>query len=52
LAPNGDNDASTGFPDIRWQQTDSFGYAPNPNMDGFFVAIAADLPDFNSPYGR
>jgi sialate O-acetylesterase len=51
LAPNTDNDASTGFPDVRWQQTDSFGYAPNANMNKFFLAVAVDLPDFGSPYG-
>lgn len=51
LAPNGNNDNVGGFPDVRWHQTDSLGYAPNANMDKIYVAVAADLPDFNSPYG-
>jgi sialate O-acetylesterase len=51
LAPDQNQDIVNGFPDIRWQQTDSFGYTPNANMDGFFLSVAVDLPDFNSPYG-
>jgi sialate O-acetylesterase len=51
LAPNGDNDAETGFPDVRWHQTFEYGYTPNPMMDNIFTAVALDLPDFDSPHG-
>jgi sialate O-acetylesterase len=44
-------DISTGFTDIRWAQTDSQGYTPHSTMQKFFLAIAADLPDYNSPSG-
>lgn len=41
----------TGFIDIRWTQTYEFGYVPNPGMKNVFMAVAHDLPDFDSPYG-
>ncbi|CAG5125211.1 unnamed protein product [Candidula unifasciata] len=42
---------SVGYPDIRWHQTADYGYVPNPKMPNTFMAVAMDLPDFNSPYG-
>jgi len=51
LAPYRNQNILTGFPDVRWQQTDSLGYLPNKNMDRFFLSVAIDLPDFYSPYG-
>ncbi|BFZ09709.1 hypothetical protein BsWGS_12745 [Bradybaena similaris] len=52
LAPDANNPAqSHGFPDIRWHQTADYGYVPNPKMPNTFMAVAIDLPDFNSTYG-
>lgn len=52
LAPNTANlDYVGGFPETRWFQTDSYGYAPNENLDRIYIAVALDLPDFDSPYG-
>jgi sialate O-acetylesterase len=51
LAPNNDNNAETGFPDVRWHQTYEYGYTPNPLMSNIFTAVAMDLPDFDSPHG-
>lgn len=52
LAPNRNEDIVKGYPEVRWEQTDSFGYVPNPNMTNFFMAVAIDLPDYNSPRMR
>jgi len=51
LAPWRNQDIVTGFPEIRWAETDSLGYTPNTNMVKFFIAVAIDLPDFSSPSG-
>ncbi|BFZ09711.1 hypothetical protein BsWGS_12749 [Bradybaena similaris] len=52
LAPNSPNQNITvGFPDIRWHQTADYGYVPNLAMVNVFMAVALDLPDFNSTYG-
>ncbi|ELU17662.1 hypothetical protein CAPTEDRAFT_122541 [Capitella teleta] len=51
LAPNEDNDADTGFPDVRWHQTYEYGFTPNALMENIFTAVALDLPDFDSPNG-
>ena len=40
-----------GFPGERWAQTANYGYSPNPALPNTFMAVAMDLPDFNSPYG-
>ncbi|CAG5123856.1 unnamed protein product, partial [Candidula unifasciata] len=40
-----------GFPDIRWHQTADQGYVPNNDMPNVFMAVAMDLPNFNSTYG-
>ena len=40
-----------GFPGIRWSQTASYGYVPNPAMPKVFMAVAMDLGDPQSPYG-
>ncbi|KAK7480718.1 hypothetical protein BaRGS_00028086, partial [Batillaria attramentaria] len=45
-----DATVSSGFPDIRWQQTADYGYVPNPRMKNVFMAVSVDLPDFTSPY--
>ena len=42
----------TGWPDIRWHQTADYGVVPNYRMWNVFMAVAMDLPDFTSPYGR
>ncbi|XP_055889537.1 sialate O-acetylesterase-like [Biomphalaria glabrata] len=52
LAPYHPSPGSTsGFSDIRWHQTADRGYVPNPDMPNVFMAVAVDLPDFNSTYG-
>jgi len=51
LAPWRNQDIESGFTEVRWAQTDSFGYTPNANMPKFFMACAIDLPDFTSPAG-
>ena len=40
-----------GFPDLRWAQTAKYGYVPNQRLRNVFMAVAMDLPDFNSPFG-
>ncbi|XP_052237319.1 sialate O-acetylesterase-like isoform X3 [Dreissena polymorpha] len=51
LAPwRNDPTIITGFPDIRWHQTFDYGYVPNPELPKVFMAVAIDLPDFDSPY--
>jgi len=52
LAPWRNQDIVNGFPDLRWAQTDGFGYVPNANMANHFIAVAIDLPDYASPYGE
>ncbi|BFZ25021.1 hypothetical protein BsWGS_28060 [Bradybaena similaris] len=42
---------SVGYPDIRWHQTADHGYVPNTDMLNVFMAVAMDLPDYNSTYG-
>ncbi|XP_064612568.1 LOW QUALITY PROTEIN: sialate O-acetylesterase-like [Liolophura sinensis] len=39
------------FPDLRWAQTVNLGYAPNSVLKKVFMAVAMDLPDYNSPWG-
>nr|XP_033773760.1 sialate O-acetylesterase [Geotrypetes seraphini] len=38
------------YPQMRWHQTDDYGYVPNPKMKNTFMAVAMDLCDENSPY--
>jgi len=52
LAANGTGNSSSGFPDVRWHQTGDFGYVPNSAMEKVFMAVALDLPDTGSPFGR
>lgn len=40
------------LPQIRWHQTADFGYVPNLRMPNTFMAVAMDLGDRNSPFGR
>lgn len=40
------------YPVVRWHQTADYGYVPNPDMENAFMAVAMDLPDFDSQYGR
>ncbi|XP_052764817.1 sialate O-acetylesterase-like [Mya arenaria] len=51
LAPNANKTLHTGMPDLRWSQTAGYGYVPNPALPGVFMAVAMDLPDYDSPYG-
>ena len=52
LAPTGNsNVTATGFPQLRWSQTASYGYVPNERMKDVFMAVAIDLGDPTSPYG-
>ncbi|KAK3092040.1 hypothetical protein FSP39_024667 [Pinctada imbricata] len=52
IAPSKQGDRySRGWTDLRWSQTASIGYVPNPKMPHTFMAVAMDLPDFQSPYG-
>ncbi|XP_052802563.1 sialate O-acetylesterase-like isoform X1 [Mya arenaria] len=46
-----DYSISSGFPDIRWHQTADYGYVPNHRLRKVFMAVAMDLPDFQSPLG-
>ncbi|XP_046342771.2 sialate O-acetylesterase-like [Haliotis rufescens] len=50
LAPNMKSDDIGVFPGIRWSQTAGFGFVPNQKMPQTFMAVAMDLPDYNSPY--
>ena len=46
-----------GFPKLRWAQAGYVGYIPHTEEEGDFdysniyMAVAADLPDFDSPVG-
>jgi sialate O-acetylesterase len=51
LAAWKNNMNSLDFTDLRWAQTDGLGYTPNTRMVKYFLAVAIDLPDFNSPAG-
>nr|KAG5686966.1 hypothetical protein BaRGS_022967 [Batillaria attramentaria] len=51
LAGNAHNDEVGTFPAERWAQTANYGYSPNPDLPNTFMAVAMDLPDFDSPYG-
>lgn len=51
LAANANTTLHTGFPDLRWSQTANYGYVPNPRLSNVFMAVAMDLPDFNSTSG-
>ncbi|XP_067675186.1 sialate O-acetylesterase-like isoform X2 [Haliotis asinina] len=39
------------FPGLRWAQTARHGIVPNQDLKNVFMAVAMDLPDYNSPYG-
>jgi sialate O-acetylesterase len=52
LAPWRPQDIVDGFTNMRWYgQTNGLGYTPNDLMNNFFLAVAIDLPDYDSPYG-
>ncbi|XP_060572916.1 sialate O-acetylesterase-like [Ruditapes philippinarum] len=51
LAANSNITLHAGFPDIRWSQTAKYGYVPNPRLPNVFMAVAMDLPDYNSTRG-
>ncbi|XP_052802059.1 sialate O-acetylesterase-like [Mya arenaria] len=51
LAPFRNGSSSLGFSEIRWAQTANYGYVPNPSLSAVFMAVAMDLPDFESPHG-
>ncbi|KAJ6658674.1 hypothetical protein lerEdw1_019834 [Lerista edwardsae] len=40
------------YPRIRWHQTADFGFVPNKKMPNTFMAVALDLCDDKSPFGR
>ncbi|NXK14322.1 SIAE acetylesterase, partial [Herpetotheres cachinnans] len=40
------------FARLRWHQTADVGVVPNARMPGTFMAVAMDLCDEHSPYGR
>ncbi|NWX46876.1 SIAE acetylesterase, partial [Steatornis caripensis] len=40
------------FARLRWHQTADAGVVPNARMPGTFMAVAMDLGDERSPYGR
>lgn len=40
------------FARLRWHQTADLGVVPNARMPGTFMAVAMDLGDEHSPYGR
>ncbi|KAM6045027.1 sialate O-acetylesterase isoform 4-T4 [Theristicus caerulescens] len=40
------------FARLRWHQTADLGLVPNARMPGTFMAVAMDLCDERSPYGR
>lgn len=46
------NTSDYGFPEIRWHQTADFGFVPNLKMPNTFMAVAMDLCDRDSPFGR
>ncbi|KAK3091603.1 hypothetical protein FSP39_021102 [Pinctada imbricata] len=52
LAPSRPGDKLVhGFTELRWSQTAKVGFVPNFRMPHTFMAVALDLPDFQSPYG-
>ncbi|XP_069101911.1 sialate O-acetylesterase-like [Argopecten irradians] len=51
LAGNHNGTNSTYFAFMRWEQTAAYGKVPNAKMPKTFMAVAMDLPDFESPYG-
>ena len=51
LAPFDPNDDDRTYAGVRWYQTYAVGYAPNDDLPNFFMAVAMDTPDFDSPYG-
>ncbi|KAK7107962.1 hypothetical protein V1264_015781 [Littorina saxatilis] len=51
LAGNANTSLVGAFPGERWAQTANYGYNPNPAMPKTFMAVAMDLPDYNSPRG-
>ncbi|XP_060573099.1 sialate O-acetylesterase-like [Ruditapes philippinarum] len=51
LAANANKTLHFGFPDLRWSQTAKYGYVPNPRLQNVFMAVAMDLPDYNSTFG-
>ncbi|NXE97534.1 SIAE acetylesterase, partial [Menura novaehollandiae] len=44
--------ADDSFARLRWHQTADLGVVPNARMPGTFMAVAMDLGDEHSPYGR
>lgn len=44
--------ADDSFARLRWHQTADLGVVPNARMPSTFMAVAMDLGDEHSPYGR
>ncbi|XP_046342779.1 sialate O-acetylesterase-like [Haliotis rufescens] len=51
LAPNAKSTDVGTFPALRWSQTADVGFVPNEKMPKTFMAVAIDLPDYDSPFG-
>ncbi|XP_046565957.1 sialate O-acetylesterase-like [Haliotis rubra] len=52
LAPFRHWNVNSGWAILRWHQTADYGYVPNDRMKNTFMAVAMDLPDYNSPHGN
>jgi sialate O-acetylesterase len=49
-ADEGDDlSAAFGYAGLRWSQTASYGYVPNPAMPKVFMAVSEDTPDVPGP---
>lgn len=51
LSTSSPNEPNDGYVDIRWHQTADYGVVPNKRLRQVFMAVAMDLPDFDSPSG-
>ena len=51
LAPNYIDDTLRAYPSMRFAQSYDYGFAPNPLLPRFFMAVAMDTPDVDGPHG-
>ena len=47
--PGDDLSPAFGYAGLRWSQTASYGYVPNPAMPKVFMAVSEDTPDVPGP---
>jgi hypothetical protein len=47
--PGDDLSPTFGYAGLRWSQTASYGYVPNPAMPDVFMAVSLDTPDVPGP---